>query len=64
MTEGNHYQLGNLRMAEQWIGRTDIGHGGSDANFHPRVSLLRQLALEELIQFGIENTIGHELPPF
>ena len=42
--------------------RTDISHGGRDADFDTGVSLFCQLALEELIQFGIEDTIGDELP--
>lgn len=51
-------------MVERWVGRTDISDGGSDANFHTRVSLLRQLALEELVQFGVEDAICDELSSF
>lgn len=41
--------------------RTDIGHGRSDADLDARVTLLSKLALEELVQFGVENTVGDEL---
>ncbi len=43
--------------------RTDVGDSGSDADFNARVSLFGQLALEELIQLGVEDTIGDELSP-
>lgn len=42
----------------------DVGDGGGDADFDARVSLLGQLALEELVQLGVEDTIGDELSPF
>lgn len=41
--------------------RTDVGDGGSDTDFDTRVALLSQLALEELVQLGIEDTVGDEL---
>lgn len=39
----------------------DVGDGWGDTDFDTGVSLLSQLALEELVQFGVENTIGDEL---
>lgn len=41
----------------------DVGDGGGDADFDARVSLLGQLTLEELVQLGVEDTIGDELSP-
>lgn len=41
----------------------DVGDGGGDADFDARVSLLGQLALEELVQLGVEDTVGDELSP-
>lgn len=41
----------------------DVGDGGSDADFDARVSLLSQLALEELVQLGVEDTVSDELSP-
>src|SRR6202012_27855 len=41
--------------------RTDISDGGSHSDFDTRVALLGQLALEELVEFGIEDTVGDEL---
>lgn len=41
----------------------DVGDGGGDADFDAGVSLLGQLALEELVQLGVEDTIGDELSP-
>ena len=43
-------------------GRTNISHGRCNANLDTRVSFLCQLALEELVQFGIEDTVCYELP--
>ena len=43
-------------------GRTDISHGRRDANLDTRVSFLCQLALEELVQFGVKDTVCDELP--
>lgn len=43
-------------------GRTDISHGRRDADLDTRVSFLCQLALEELVQFGVEDAVGDELP--
>lgn len=40
---------------------TDIGDCGSDPDFDTRVALFSQLALEELVQLGIEDTVGDEL---
>ena len=40
---------------------TDIGDCGSDSDFNTGVTFLGQLTLEELVQFGIENTVGDEL---
>jgi hypothetical protein len=41
----------------------DVGDGRGDADFDSGVSFLSQFALEELVQFGVENTIGDELSP-
>ena len=35
----------------------DIGHGRRNSDLNTRVSLLSQLALEELVQLSIENTV-------
>lgn len=42
--------------------RTNVGDSGSDTDFDTRVTLLSQLALEELVQLGVEDTVGDELP--
>lgn len=41
----------------------DVGNSGGNADFDTRVSLLGQLALEELVQLGVEDTVGDELSP-
>lgn len=41
----------------------DVGDGGGDADFDAGVSLLGQLALEELVQLGVEHTVSDELSP-
>lgn len=35
----------------------DVGDGGGDADLDAGVALLSQLALEELVQLGVENTV-------
>jgi hypothetical protein len=39
----------------------DIGNGGSDADLDAGVALLCELALEELVQLGVEDTVYDEL---
>lgn len=41
----------------------DVGDGGSDADLDARVTLLSELALEELVELGVEDTVGDELSP-
>ena len=57
-------QMGTLDMISIFeisrMERTDISDGWSHSNFDAGVAFLRQLALEEFIQFGVEDTIGHE----
>ena len=40
----------------------DVGHSGGDADLDAGVALLGQLALEELVELGIEDAVGDELP--
>jgi len=40
----------------------DIGDGRGDADLDAGVALLSQLTLEELVQLGVENAVGDELP--
>ena len=40
----------------------DVGDGRSDTDFDTRVALLGQLTLEELVEFGVEDTVSYELP--
>jgi len=39
----------------------DLGTGRGHTDLNTRVTLSSELALEELVQFGVENTIGNEL---
>jgi len=41
----------------------DVGHGGRYSDFDAGVSLLSQFTLEELVQLGVEDSIGNELSP-
>jgi len=41
----------------------DVGDGWGDADLDAGVALLSQLALEELVQLCVENTICDKLPP-
>lgn len=40
----------------------DVGDGRGHADLNTGVSLLSKLALEELVQLGVEDTVGDELP--
>jgi len=54
-------------LAENFLGvgcaDDDVGDGWGDADFDSGVSLFSKLALEELVQLGVENTVSDELPP-
>lgn len=39
----------------------DVGDSGGHADLDTGVALLGQLALEELVQLGVEDTVGDEL---
>lgn len=41
----------------------DVGDGRGDADFDAGVTLLGQLALEELVELGVEDTVSDELSP-
>lgn len=40
----------------------DVGDGRGHADLNTGVSLLSELALEELVQLSVEDTVGDELP--
>ena len=65
LDEGGELADPSSLLAENFLGvgcaDDDVGDGGGDSNFNTRVSFLSQLALEELIQFRVEDTIGDEL---
>lgn len=41
----------------------DIGDGGGNADLDAGVALLSELTLEELVELGVEDTVGDELSP-
>jgi hypothetical protein len=41
----------------------DVGDGGGDADLDAGVTLLSELALEELVELGVEDTVSDELSP-
>lgn len=41
----------------------DVGDSGGDADLDARVALLSELALEELVELGVEDTVSDELSP-
>ena len=57
-----HLETGQNREKGKDKGRTDISHGRRDANLDTRVSFLCQLALEELVQFGVEDAVCDKFP--
>lgn len=52
-------------LAEDFLGvcgaDDDVGDGGCDADLDARVALLSELTLEELVELGVEDTVGDEL---
>lgn len=64
MTGESLLVLGSIWRGTSGIegGNTDISHGGRNSDFDARVSLLCQLALEEFVQFGVEDAVCDELP--
>jgi hypothetical protein len=51
-TEGNGGRESSL---------TDISNSRRNSNFNTTVSLLSQLALEQLVELSVEDSVGHEL---
>jgi hypothetical protein len=41
----------------------DVGNGGGNADLDAGVTLLSELALEELVELGVEDTVSDELSP-
>jgi hypothetical protein len=66
LDEGGEFADSSSLLAENFlcVGGADdnIGDSWGNSDFDTRVSFLSQLALEELVQLGIEDTIGDELP--
>lgn len=67
LDEGGEFADSSSLLAENFLGvgcaDDNIGDGGGDSDFDTRVSLLSQLALEEFVQFCVEDTVGDELSP-
>lgn len=65
LDEGGEFADTASLLSENFLGvgcaDDDVGDGWGNTDFDTRVSLLSQLTLEELVQFGVENTIGDEL---
>ena len=57
-----HLERESIGIGERTRGRTDISHRRRDANLDTRVSFLCELALEELVQFGVEDAVCDEFP--
>jgi hypothetical protein len=67
LNERGEFADSSSLLAENFLGvgrsNDDIGDGGCDTDFDSRVSFLSKFALEELVQFGVEDTICDELSP-
>lgn len=67
LDEGGKFADSTSLLAENFLGMggadDDVGDGWCDSDLDTRVSLLSQFALEEFVQFCIEDTIGDELSP-
>jgi len=65
LDEGGKFADSSTLLSENFLGvccaDDDVGDCGCNSDLNTRVSLLSQLALEELVQLSEEDTIGHEL---
>ena len=65
LDEGGELADAATLLAENLLGvggaDDDVGDGGGDAHFDAGVAFLGEFALEELVQFGVENTVSDEL---
>lgn len=65
LDEGGELADSSSLLAENFLcvgcADDDVGDGGCNSDFDARVPLLSQLALEEFVQFCVEDTIGDEL---
>ena len=63
--EGGELAYPAALLAEDLLGvggaDDDVGDGRGDADLDAGVALLSQLALEELVELGVEDTVGDEL---
>jgi hypothetical protein len=67
LNEGGEFTDSSTLLAENFLGMggadDDVGDGGSDSNFDAGISFFSQFTLEELVQFGVEDTICDKLSP-
>jgi hypothetical protein len=67
LDEGGELANASSLLSENFLcvgcANDDVGDGWGNADLDSRVSFLSQLALEELVQFGVEDTICDELSP-
>lgn len=65
LDEGGELADATTLLAEHFLGvcraDDDVGDGGGDADFDAGVTLLGEFALEEFVQFGVEDTVRDEL---
>jgi hypothetical protein len=64
LDEGGEFANATALLAEDFLGMggadDDVGNGRGDADFNTRVALFSQFALEEFVQFSVEDTICGE----
>lgn len=61
----DNLRAGNVQKpAKQPNIQAHFSSGVGDPDITTRVALLRQLASEEIVEFGTEDTVGHELALF
>jgi len=67
LDEGGEFADSSSLLAENFLcvggANDDIRNGGCDADFDSRVSFLSKFTLEELVQFGVKDTICDKLSP-
>jgi len=68
LDEGSELADAAALLSEHFLGvrgaDDDVGDGGCDADFNAGVAFFCEFALEEFVEFGVEDTVGNKLAAF
>jgi len=68
LNEGGEFADATALLSEHFLGvrgaDDNVGDGGGDADFNAGVAFFCEFALEEFVEFGVEDTVGYKLAAF